>query len=423
MLGKTHITLGIASALIITHPTTVPGVMTSMIGGAIGGWIVDVDCKDMDPDREKVYDTIIDGLFIGAMIVLDFLIGNGVCSYILNNWGVGVWGPFLGFIILMLIGYNTKHRTFTHSILGMLLFSAMVYMFCRPAAVAFAIGYASHLMADFFNKKGIQILFPLKWRPCLKLCASNDKANKVLFWVAFALDAVIGAFLFATAMINAGGASEFVFKLQNTKLFGLNSLQLYLIFINVITFFGFQRSWKMAYREELAEKDKSVRIALEFETWVLDFLVFIGGGLGMMISLLIHLRFPGGYNGNWWAFCYASILLWTTVYLYVCNPLGFTMRPIQWISAKHISVLVYLLCINVISALLFYSFRKKHLNEYSSIHTLLWFMGALGGTAGAYPVVIGVKRDHSFNYAVIGFPIMLVSQIVFVIYMLSVGFF
>lgn len=84
MLGKTHITLGIASALIITHPATVPGVMTSMIGGAIGGWIVDVDCKDMDPDREKVYDTIIDGLFIGAMIVLDFLIGNGVCSYILN---------------------------------------------------------------------------------------------------------------------------------------------------------------------------------------------------------------------------------------------------------------------------------------------------------------------------------------------------
>ncbi len=50
-------------------------------------------------------------------------------------------------------------------------------------------------------------------------------------------------------------------------------------------------------------------------------------------------------------------------------------------------------------------------------------MGALGGTAGAYPVVIGVKRDHSFNYAVIGFPIMLVSQIVFVIYMLSVGVF
>ena len=50
-------------------------------------------------------------------------------------------------------------------------------------------------------------------------------------------------------------------------------------------------------------------------------------------------------------------------------------------------------------------------------------MGALGGTAGAYPVVIGVKRDRSFNYAVIGFPIMLVSQIVFVIYMLSVGVF
>lgn len=66
MLGKTHFVLGMASALVITQPQTIPGVITSMIGGAIGGWIVDIDIKNRDikrsedAERENVYDTIID---------------------------------------------------------------------------------------------------------------------------------------------------------------------------------------------------------------------------------------------------------------------------------------------------------------------------------------------------------------------------
>ena len=89
---------------------------------------------------------------------------------------------------------------------------------------------------------------------------------------------------------------------------GINSLQLYLVFINLVTFLGFQRSWRLRGREE--SEDKAVRIIVEFETWFLDFLVFIGGGIGMLIALVIHSAYPSGYNGNWWAFCYSSILLW-----------------------------------------------------------------------------------------------------------------
>ena len=185
MLGKTHITVGIAAALAVTHPETVPGVVTAMVGGAVGGWMPDVDCKDIDVDREKGLDIIIDALFIGAFIVVDALVGNGMCQYIRDNWGVVVWGSLFGLIILGLLGYLTKHRTFTHSFLGMALFCTAVYFFCRPAALAFAIGYASHLFADMFNKLGLQLFFPiLKWRPCWKVCASNKKANKILFWIA-----------------------------------------------------------------------------------------------------------------------------------------------------------------------------------------------------------------------------------------------
>lgn len=215
MLGKTHFVLGMASALVITHPQTVPDVITAMTAGAIGGWIVDVDIKNRDielsdeEERENIYDIIIDGLFILAFIILDFFIGKGMCKYVIDNWGMKIWGSLLGILILTIIGVCTKHRTFTHSFLAMALFSSLVYWFCRPAAIPFAVGYASHLIADLFNKLGLQLFFPLKWRPCLKICASNKKANRVLFWISLGIDVVVGAFLFAKGMngVDQSGSS------------------------------------------------------------------------------------------------------------------------------------------------------------------------------------------------------------------------
>ena len=419
MLGKTHITLGIASSLIITQPETVSGVIGTMVGGAIGGWIVDVDCKKVDADQERGLDSIIDGLFIGALITVDYLLGNGMCQYIQSNWGFQIWGALIGFIVLILIGFNTKHRTFTHSLSALLLFGVTMYFFCRPIAITFVIGYASHLVADLFNKKGIQVLYPIKWRPCLNLCLSNGIANKTLFWVALGLDVLAGSFFFATAMVNSPDKSMLISNMHKANLFGMNALQLHLLFINTITFLGFQRSWKMSYREE----DKSQRIVLEFETWFLDFLVLIGGGIGMLVALLIHLRYPSGYNGNWWSFCYTSILFWFTIYCYIWNPFDATIYPINWWFFNHIPLLAYLVGINLLSACAFYYFRKRNLKEYSLVHTFLFLLGALGGTMGGFVTAIRIHRDNSFNYAVIGFPVMIISQVVFIIYMMSIRVF
>ena len=421
MLRKTHITIGIASALAITHPTTVSGVVTAMIGGGLGGWIVDIDCKDTDVDREKIYDTIIDLLFIGAFILIDFFVGKGMCQYLIENSGIKIYLAAEGFIVLSIVGFNTKHRSFTHSILGWFLFGITMLFLCEPITIPFSVGYASHIIADLFNKKGEQLFFPFKRRFCFKLCDSGGTTNKVLFWIAFLLDVLLGSFYFSHAMILSRDSSIFVNNLLSIKFLELNVLQLYLIFINVLTFLGFQRSWKYSYREILAKTDDKTRIQLEFETWLLDVLVFLGGGIGMLISLIIHLAYPSSYNGKWWTFCYSSILLWSTIYSYVCNPFGYKITNINWFSSQHIPILVYLVGINTISAFLVISLREKHLNEYKIEHTLLLLAGALGGTIGGYISVILVHRDKSLNYATIGFPIMLISQIIFMIYMMSVG--
>ena len=426
-----------ASALVITHPQTVPEVIAAMTAGAMGGWIVDVDLKNRsiersdDAERENVYDVIIDGLFILAFIVLDFFIGKGMCQYIIDNLSVTVVGSLLGIIALLLIGLNTKHRTFTHSFLAMALHSGLMYLFCRPAAIPFAIGYASHLIADFFNKLGLQLFFPLKWRPCLKICRSDKKANKVLFWISLAIDISLGAYLFAKGMNVADQTSNFVSLVTDTKLFGLNAFQLYLIFINILTFLGFQRSHKQflnrvfdAYENDRVYEESDYETPeLRFQTWLLNILVFLGGGVGMLVSLVINLEFPAAYNGNWWAFCYTSILFWFTVYCYLFNPFGFEMSKVQWLSAKHISLLIYLIGINAVSALFLYTIRKKRFKETDIKHTIVLLLGALGGTIGAIPMVFYIQREGKYNYVTLGFFVMLISQIVFIMYMLAVGIF
>ena len=96
---------------------------------------------------------------------------------------------------------------------------------------------------------------------------------------------------------------------------------------------------------------------------------------------------------------------------------------ISWFSIKHISFYVYLILINILSGLLFYSFRKKQIDEYSIKYTFLLLMGAIGGTIGGFISVIATRHVTKFNYAVLGFPIMLIGQVVFSMYMMSIGIF
>ena len=219
MLGKTHIALGVASALIITRPDTVSGLVTAVTAGAIGGYIVDIDIKNRDIEydelkkRETIYDNIINALFIGAFILIDFLIGNGMCQYIVDNWSWSIWVALALLLALLIIGYNTKHRTFTHSFLALILFSAVMYFICRPAAIPFLIGYASHIVVDFFNKKGEQLFFPSNGSLVQNYGILTRKENTIIFIVAFALSMITGAILLVRA-ISVKDGSAFLVKLQ-----------------------------------------------------------------------------------------------------------------------------------------------------------------------------------------------------------------
>ena len=183
----------------------------------------------------------------------------------------------------------------------------------------------------------------------------------------------------------------------------MSSLELYLIIINLLTLFGFVKNFIFSPDDEEAEEFPEWRIADEFETWLLDFLVLIGGGVGMFLVLAFFLQRPSARNGNWWSFCYASIMTWFTIYCFVCNPFGLEIQRIKWLSIKHLPILLYLIVINVITFFYIIRLGKSYLKEVDIRHTLVIILGFLGGTVGAIPAAIKVKRTTTYHYDRYGF--------------------
>lgn len=86
-------------------------------------------------------------------------------------WDILPAGDFLGKVFRRIF---YKHRTLTHSLLGVfliyhfskwLLLEVLNTTFVNPwiILISLMIGYISHLLADSFTKEGLPLLFPLKF--------------------------------------------------------------------------------------------------------------------------------------------------------------------------------------------------------------------------------------------------------------------
>ncbi len=109
MLRKTHIACGIASSLLMMQPQSLMQLFTSVIGGAFGGWIVDID--------QKSKDTIELNLVIIIVVIL--------LSCFQPIQHKLIYSIFL--LLLSIFGYCSAHRTFMHSLTAMLLYTCIVY--------------------------------------------------------------------------------------------------------------------------------------------------------------------------------------------------------------------------------------------------------------------------------------------------------
>lgn len=164
MTGKTHLVVGTALAsglLLLNHNTSNSEIITtSIVLSALGAILPDIDIEH-SLMRKVFYGTI---LAIGMMIALIFYSNINPKSLInLDEVTIPIIIGACGFIGLLIYGYFSSHRTFTHTLLALILFSLSIYMICNNLAYTmyFAIGMLSHQLLDMLNKKSMYWLNPI----------------------------------------------------------------------------------------------------------------------------------------------------------------------------------------------------------------------------------------------------------------------
>lgn len=182
MLGATHLSIGITAALAVIHPKNIQECIAVTGIAACGAVISDIDADQSKVRRQADLLLGLGTILLAAVFIAEAKFHINLTQYLSGRQTLSERTVAVGiFIILCVIGRMTSHRTFMHSIIADILFSITVcVMFSAQAAIAFAIAFATHILLDWPNCKGIQILWPYPKRFCVKLCASNGLVNRIL---------------------------------------------------------------------------------------------------------------------------------------------------------------------------------------------------------------------------------------------------
>ena len=419
MQGKTHVATGIAASLVILHPTTVTGVIGSVVGGAIGGWISDIDCRRGHISEGSIAGMIITALISVSILFLDHFIGNGICAYVVSNWGIPSIIASIVLVACLVFGFISSHRTFTHSLLAVAIMTFAVFFIAKPLTFPFLIGIIIHILLDLTNGRSLQLLFPAKWSFCWDICDSDGKANFVIMNVSTIVSVIMAAVLTMVSISQQTTVSGVIeYFRQDGKWFGLNNFQVYLLIINAITFVVFCIDhWICTHTNWENDDDWGQN----FVHRILNFLGIFGGAAGMLLSFIVLRNRIGKCSAYWYAFTFSVLLAWSVLYCVVCNPFGWAMGQFQPNIKSHLPIIIYLSVINIISFILFLIDSSNRRNIWNWMETILFVIGILGGTIGGLLAIIitGKKRcTPHFSY---GFPILLVSQVFLITYLLLVG--
>ena len=193
MEKKTHVALGNLVALSIVNPGSINSLLITIGAASLGGILSDVDLKDSTTD--KLFDRLITSLItvIVVGIFINYLFDINLYSKIkeFNNAFNYIICISL-FTIMAYMGSKTHHRSFTHSFLGLFIYTFILsYAFNKAVIVPFFLAYLSHILIDLFNKKGLTLFYPVKSRFCLNLCDANGMINKLLFSLFLVLNVVV----------------------------------------------------------------------------------------------------------------------------------------------------------------------------------------------------------------------------------------
>ena len=182
MTKNTHLAVGVAVTTMVLMPKELSEIAMCICGSAIGSVISDVDVSSSKPRKtlNKLISFSITAIAI--LVMLELVLKIPIYNMIESQ--TNAYRILLGyttFLLLSIYGTTTKHRTYTHSIIGLISFTGVVWIAMPPLAIPFGIGMISHIMLDMLNTKKVRLLYPMKnGGIALKLCLADSKANKVI---------------------------------------------------------------------------------------------------------------------------------------------------------------------------------------------------------------------------------------------------
>lgn len=206
MQTNTHLAVGACLGLTFTLAAPTEITVLGLCATSIGAIIPDID---IDGTGKKETKYIIMG--ISAALALVPVLAGLVClpgifellkrtSFISLTSNAATKGAiswqFIAFLISTILGFalfiglcafsnKTDHRTFSHSFMGMALFTFSIVLINPLVAVFFLLGYLSHIGLDLLNYRPVKLLYPKKRGFSFGLCYSKSRfsLNLLIFSV------------------------------------------------------------------------------------------------------------------------------------------------------------------------------------------------------------------------------------------------
>ena len=184
MLGKTHIAAGIAASALVLRPTTPGDCMLCVLGSTVGAVLCDLEIRSRKHRVQRALSRIVVLLLCVCVIVSDRMLHTGLADQFIQQFGLPAMAGVVVFFLLCIPSRRSAHRSYSHSLLSMVLFCASVYLISPPLMPYFAVGFASHIVLDLMNFQPLRLFFPLRGKISLGLCAADKKGDKLMFALA-----------------------------------------------------------------------------------------------------------------------------------------------------------------------------------------------------------------------------------------------
>ncbi len=179
MMAKAHITVGMAAAMTVMMPASVPEALPVVTGAALGCLICDIDCENKRERNDSSRWRVVMGAVAAAAIIEDYLLGAGMWKSLGENgsfmWFIGL----AGFALTCTFASISSHRGFAHSLTALAPETVFIWLVFPAAAEPFAIAFLSHIMLDILNMKKVRVFYPARQGVALGLFYADRLANRV----------------------------------------------------------------------------------------------------------------------------------------------------------------------------------------------------------------------------------------------------